>query len=205
MQIPHLQYIVTAKLDAGKAGVHFFGLGGFCYRAHTLNAPFHGNGAAVGLVHPLKGPQAQLLRRFFQLLDLGLLFQVLLHLLLIAALLFDGIEAVIAAVKRGLAVQHLDNAVDGAVEEIAVMGNGNHRTAEGADILLQPLRGLQVQMVGRLIQQQDVRVLQNEPAQVDAGLFAAGKPVEQPRAHLRVNAQAVGHLIHRRIGVVAAP
>ena len=89
-----------------------------------------------------EGPQVHLLGGLFQLLDLGLLLQILLHPLLIAALLFHGVEAVIAAVKLRLAVQHLDDAGHGAVQEIAVMADGHHRAVEPAEVFLQPFRGL---------------------------------------------------------------
>ena len=83
-----------------------------------------------------------LLGGLFQLLDLGLFLQILLHPLLIAALLFHGVKAVIAAVKLRFAVQHLDDAGHGAVQEVPVMADGHHRAAELAEILLQPFRGL---------------------------------------------------------------
>ena len=150
-----------------------------------------------------KGPQVHLLRRLFQLLDLGLLLEVLLHALLVAALLFNGIKAVVAAVKLRLAVQDLDDAGDGAVQEIAVVGDGDHGAPEGADILLQPLGGLKVQVVGGLIQQENVRILQDQAAQVHPGLFAAGQLVKQSPPHIAVDGQAVGHLVDGCVGVVA--
>ena len=115
-----------------------------------------------------------------------------------------SIETVVAAVKLGAAVQHLDDAVDGAVQEIAVMGNGDHGAVELIEIFLQPLGGLQVQMVGGLIQQQDIRILQNEASQIHAGLFAAGEVVEEPCAHIGVNGEAVCHLVDSGVGIVAA-
>ena len=84
-------------------------------RAHTLDALFHRQRAAVRLVHALEGKHAQLLGALFKLGNLGLLLFVLLHPLLIAALFFHRVEAVVAAVKLRLAVEHLDDAGDGAV------------------------------------------------------------------------------------------
>ena len=106
-----------------------------------------------------EGPQVHLLGSLFQLLDLGLLLEILLQALLVAALLLHGVEAVIPAVKLRLSVQHLDDAGNGAIQKIPVVGDGHHRATEGADVFLQPLRGLKVQMVGGLVQQQDIRVL----------------------------------------------
>ena len=59
-------------------------------------------------------------------------------------------------------------------------------------------------MVGGLVQQQHVGVLQNEAAQVYTGLLPAGEAVEQLGAHLFGDGQAVGHLADSRIRVVAA-
>ena len=151
-----------------------------------------------------KGPQVHLLRRLLQLLDLGLLLQILLHALLIAALLFNGIKAVVPAVKLRLAVQNFNDAGDGAVQEIAVVGDGDHGAPEGADIVLQPLGGLQVQVVGGLVQQENVRVLQDQAAQVHPGFLPAGQLVKQPLAHIAVDGQAVGDLVDGGVGVIAA-
>ena len=84
------------------------------------------------------------------------------------------------------------------------MADGDHGAAEVAEVVLQPLRGLQVQMVGGLVQQQNVRVLQDQAAQVHTGLFAAGQAVEEAGAHLVGDAQAVGHLVHCGVGIPAA-
>ena len=82
---------------------------------HALDALFHRQRAAVRLVHALEGKHAQLLGALFELSDLGLFLFVLAHFFQVAALFFHRIEAVIAAVKLRLAVEHLDDARDGAV------------------------------------------------------------------------------------------
>ena len=169
--VPDAQHLVPVELRGGEPGVHLPGLGGLGGGAHPLDALFHGDGPAVGLVHAHEGPHPQLLRRLLQLLDLGLLLFVLLHPLLVAALLLHGVETVIPAVKLRLAVLDLDDPGDGAVQEVPVMGDGDHRAPESPDVLLQPLSGVEVQVVGGLVQQQDVRVLQDEAAQVHPGLL----------------------------------
>ena len=55
------------------------------------------------------------------------------------------------------------------------MGDDQNRALVMADVILQPFRGVQVQMVRRLVQEQDLRVYQDQPGQVDAGLFPAGE------------------------------
>ena len=177
-EAPDAQHLVPVELRGGEAGVHLPGLGGLGGGAHPLNAALHGDGPAVGLVHALEGPHPQLLRRFFQLGDLGLFLFVLLHPLLIAALLLHSVKAVIAGVELRLAVFDLNDPGHGAVQEVAVMGDGHHGAPELLDVVLQPLGGVEVQVVGGLVQQQDICVLQDQAAQVHPGLFPAGELVE---------------------------
>ena len=81
---------------------------------------------------------------------------------MIAPLFFHSVKAVVARIELRLSILDLDDTGDGAVEKIAVVADGDHRTAELAKVFLQPFRGLQVQVVGRLVQQEDVRILQNK-------------------------------------------
>ena len=59
-------------------------------------------------------------------------------------------------------------------------------------------------MVGGLVQQQDVGLLQQQPGQIDPGLLAAGEHGEFPLAHLRRDVQAVDHLLEVHLSLVAA-
>ena len=173
--------------------------------AHTLDAPLHVDGPFVLLVVAFKCPQAHLLRRGLQLGDLGLLLLVLLEPLLIPALLFLHIEGVVAGVELRLSVLDFRHPFDHFVQKPAVVGDGQHRALEPLQIALQPFGGVQVQVVGGLVQQQDMGVLQNEPGQVDPGFLPAGQRIEGPGAHVLPNAQAVANLVQARLGVVAAP
>ena len=84
------------------------------------------------------------------------------------------------------------------------MADGHHGAVEFAQVFLQPLRGLQIQMVGRLVQQQDIGVLQDQPPQIYPGLFAAGQLVKQLLPHVGADGQTVGHLILGGAGVVSS-
>ena len=203
-QIPDPQHLVSVELRRREPGVHFPGLGGLGGGTHPLDAALHGNGPAIGLVHALKSPQPQLLRRFFQLSDLGLFLFILLHPLLITALFFHGVEAIVAGVELRLAVFNLDHSGHGAIQKIAVMGNGHHRPPELLDVIFQPLCGMEIQMVGWLVQQQDIRILQNQTAQIHPRLFSAGELVKQAAPHIAGDGQAVGHLADSHVGVVSA-
>ena len=153
------QHLVPPELPLPKADLHLPGLLGPVGHPHPLDALFHGLGPFEGLVHAGIGPGAQLLGGFLQLLDLGLLLLILALALLKAALLLHGVKAVVAGIELRLALLDLDDPVHHLVQEVAVMGHGEHGALELLQILLQPLGGPQVQVVRRLVQQQDVRVL----------------------------------------------
>ena len=85
------------------------------------------------------------------------------------------------------------------------MGDGEHRTLELLQILLQPLGGPQVQVVGGLVQQKDVRVLQNEATEVHPGLLPAGELVKGLLPHGLGDGQAVADLILVGVHLIAAP
>ena len=114
------------------------------------------------LVRAHERPQMQIVRRLLQMGDLLLVFLILPAQLLVPALLFLGIERIVAVIKLRLAVDDLNDPLRDLVEKPAVVRYGEHRPLEVEQIVLQPLGGAQVQMVGRLVQQQYVRVFQNE-------------------------------------------
>ena len=165
---------------------------------------FHGEGALVQLVVAHESPEVQLCRRCLKLGDLGLVLLVFLELLLKTALPLHGVEAVIAGVELRLAVRYLHTALGHDVEEIAVVADGQHGAAEVENVVLQPLRGAHVEVVSRLVQQEDVRVLEYEPREIHAGLFAAGEQGELAPAHLGGDVEAVGDAVALVVHVVAA-
>ena len=73
------------------------------------------------LVRPHEGPQVELVRRFLELFDLGLLLLVLLQPLLIAALLLFYVKAVVPLVELRLAVLDLNDPSDHPVQKPAVV------------------------------------------------------------------------------------
>ena len=73
----------------------------------------------------------------------------------------------------------MEDAVDGAVQQATVVADQDQRAGIGLEIALQPDRGLQVQVVGRLVEQQQVRLREQQRGQRHAhppaaGEFAAG-------------------------------
>ena len=147
------------------------------------------------LVVAHKSPQVQLVRRLLELLKLGLLLLVLLELLLVAPLLLLHIKAVVARVKLRLAIVDLDDPAYHPVQEPAVVGDGQHGALVTVQILLQPFGGPEIQVVGGLVQQEDVGILQNQAGQVDPGLLPAGEGGKKLPPHVLGNLQAIAYLI----------
>ena len=103
-----------------------------------------------------------------------------------------------------MAVGNLNDPVCHLIDKIPIVGNGQYRSFEGIDVLLQPFHAPQIQVVGGLIQQQNVRLFQQQPGKVHPGLFPAGEAGKLLTSLFGRNAQAVADLVHLHIHVVAA-
>ena len=200
----HHQGLVPVELPLPEPGGELALLGGPVRGAHTLNAPLHVDGPSVLLVVALESPQAHLLRRCLQLRDLGLLLLVLLQPLLVPPLLLLHIEGVIAGVELRLAVVDLHHSSDYLVQKPPVMGDRQHGSLEVFQVVLQPLGGVQVQMVGRLIQQEDIRILQNQASQINTGLLPTGQSGKKALTHVSVDVQTVAHLVEASPRIITA-
>src|SRR5690606_22548956 len=112
----------------------------------------------------------------FQLALNGLLAGLLLVLFLPEALvlLLEPLGVVALPGNAAAAVQ-LEDPLGGVVEEVAVMGDGHHRARVALQELLQPFHRFGVEVVGGLVQQQHVRLGEQQAAQGDAALLAAGE------------------------------
>ena len=199
------EHLVSPELALPELPVQAALPGGLVGGADALNALLHGLGPLEDLVIARIGPDAQLLGGLLQLFDLGLLLLVLPEPLLIPLLLLHHVEGVVAGVELRLAVVDLDDPLDHPIQEPAVVGDGQHRALVAIQILLQPLGGVEIQVVGGLVQQEDVGVLQNQAGQVDPGLLPAGQGGKELSPHIVGDLQAVAHLVQLGLGVVAAP
>ena len=103
-----------------------------------------------------------------------------------------------------MAVCDLYDPLGDPVDEISVMGNDYNSSLECIDITLQPLHTAKIQVVCRLIQQQNIRFFQQEPGKIDTGLLSPGKAVKFLLALLPGNPQAVTDLIGFYIRFIAA-
>ncbi len=65
------------------------------------------------------------------------------------------------------------------VQEVAVVGDGDHGAGIVLEMVLHPGHGLGVQVVGRFVQEQDVRLLEQEPAQGNSAPFPSGENLDR--------------------------
>ena len=145
-----------------------------------------------------------LLRGAGELLYLGLILLVFAHLLLEAALALLKIEAVTAGVELRLTVDDLDAALCDAVDEPAVVAYREDSALEMQQVVLKPLGSAQVEVVRRLVEKENIRVLKDEPREIDAGLFTAGEGVERLLTHGGGNIETVCDAVSRGVDIVAA-
>ena len=82
---------------------------------------------------------------------------------------------VVALVRVEVAAVDLGDPLGDVVEEVPIVGHGEHGAGVLGQVLLQPEHALGVQVVGGLVEQQQVGLLQQQPGERDPALFAAGE------------------------------
>ncbi|MCY1530834.1 hypothetical protein D9M68_660400 [compost metagenome] len=92
------------------------------------------------------------------------------------------VVVVVAGVDADLAVVHVGHVRAHLVQEVAVVADDDHRALVAVEHVFQPTNGVDVQVVGGFVQQQDVRIreqrLRQQHAQLPAGRhFAHGQIV----------------------------
>ena len=98
-----------------------------------------------------------------------------------------------------LAAVELEDPAGDVVEEVAIVGDGDDRALVLGEVLLQPRHRLGVEVVGGLVEQQQVGRAQQQPAERHAPALAAGE-----LAHLGVGrgqAQGVHRVVELRVEV----
>ena len=87
-----------------------------------------------------------------------------------------AVEGGVVATERGQPpVAQLPDPLDGSVEERAVVGCDEQGAGAPAEVLLEPFEGADVEVVRRLVEQQQVRVRDDEPGERGARLLATGQ------------------------------
>ncbi len=94
--------------------------------------------------------------------------------------------------------------LDDPIQEVPVVRHDHQGAAESAEPFLQPGQAVQVQVVGRLVHQQDVRLLQQDLGQRRAVAPPAGQLVDRARTMRLVEAQLGQHCVDLVLVVPAA-
>src|SRR5918992_3725536 len=103
--------------------------------------------------------------------------------------------AVAALVAEQLAVAHLDGLVGDAVEEVAVVGDEDHRPGEPLQLPLEDLERAYVQVVGWLVEDEAVGLGEHEQEELKARALPAAQ-VSYGLAHLLVAEEKATEQVH---------
>ena len=83
------------------------------------------------------------------------------------------VGAVVAAERRQLPVAQLPDAVDRGVEEGTVVRRDEQRTRPATKVLLEPFEGVEVEVIGRFVEEEQVRIRDDQPGKRCPRLLAA--------------------------------
>ena len=137
-------------------------------------------------------------------LDLRLLHVVFLQLPLEVGLALHGELIVVAGVLGQMRLPKLGHVVAHGVQEIAVVRNHHHGALVLAQRVLQPLGAAQIQVVGGLVQHQQIRLHQQDARQTQPRLFAAGEQARLLLPPLLREAETGQHALHAAGPLIAA-
>ena len=124
---------------------------------------------------------------FLKLCDFCGILLILLLLFFKAALTLFHKKAVIPGIELCFSVDNFYAALRYFIQKVPVMGDRKHCTAKACNILFQPFRGVEIQMVGRFIQKQNIRIFENQASEIHPRFFATGKIIKKPFTHVRCN------------------
>src|SRR5208337_1075194 len=114
-------------------------------------------------------------------------------LLLLVLLALLRVELIIAGIGGERAAVDLDNLVDDAVHELAIVRGHQQRAIVALEKLFEPDQAFKIEMVAWLVEQHCVRPHQEDPRQSDAHLPAARKLANIAVHHFLAEAQAPEH------------
>ena len=101
----------------------------------------------------------------------------------------------IAAVALQAAVGLVgENARADAVEKVAVVADGDDRSWKMLEIILEHLQRADVEVVGRLVEEEDVVLLHEDREQIETAAFSAGEARDRPVDLIRAEAEGFEHL-----------
>ena len=102
---------------------------------------------------------------------------------------------------RSIEVQH---AGDRLVEQVEVVADHQQRTAVGAQELQQPHLGVDVEVVGGLVEQQHVGAGEQDAGQLDPAPFATAEHADRQLQPIALQTKTGGHRSGLALGAIAA-
>src|SRR5690606_36398774 len=106
--------------------------------------------------------------------------------------------------SRSLSLE-VEDVISDAIEEHAVVADDEYRAVDIAQVLLEPERRIEVEVVGRLVEQPDVGGRDELPRQTGAAALSAAQSVQPLRARgFKIEAENVQHRVDARAERVAA-
>ena len=114
------------------------------------------------------------------------------------------VKFVVAGVRRELAAVDLDDLRDEAVQKLAIVGRHHERAFELAKEPLEPDDRLDVEVVGRLVEEERVGLHEQDARERDAHLPAAGELADVALDHLVAKAEPRQDLARPRLEGVSA-
>ena len=111
----------------------------------------------------------------------------------IRAAMLDEVVAVVADVVGERAQRQIGDARDDGVEEEAVVRHEDDRVRVGVEVFLEPVARFEIEVVRRLVEQQQVRLAEQQLGERDAHLPAAGKRLGRPGEVGGPEAEALEH------------
>ncbi len=169
-QVRDREHLLAAALGLGEAEIDLsclFPFGDQVEFFQLLDAALHFGGLA--------GLGAETVDIGLDALDLGFLQLALLLQGRGLLFLFLQVMGIIPLVNGDLAPVEFGDLADHLVQEHVVVGNGQQRAAVISQVVFQPLHALGVQVVGRFVQEHDLRLGEQDDGQEYAHLPAAGK------------------------------
>ena len=140
---------------------------------------------------------------YFQLLDTLPLVSVCSFELLAPLSLLLFVLVVIAGVEVNALVPDLHDFADRHIQKVAVMRDKHKRVRIFGEIFFEPVASFEIEMIRRLIQKQQVRLLQQQLGKRDAHLPSAREFVSLPIPIVLTKSESSEHAAHLRLDGIA--
>ena len=151
----------------------------------------------------LGGLSAEAVDERLQMLDLDALITVSGLELRPPLVFLAEVFGVVALIDIQALVPYLHRAIDRHIEKIPIVRDKDVTEGISPEIVLEPVTSFKIQVVGGLIEQQQIGLGQQQFGQCDAHLPASGKLIRLPRPILLAEAEPCEHATHLRVECVA--